>query len=174
MRLTRQSRRGFTLIEPLIALLVLSLGLLGAAGMLLESVRDHASAVRRLAAIHLARDLADRIRANPRARVAYAAEESDAPESATEESTQPSGALCVTTCSAVQRATLDLHEWHEAAARALPAPADGALARIQFVPATGPTLPDGYVITLRWRDPRLGDRADTLATRLWVLAPVAG
>ena len=59
---------GFTLVESLIALLLLSLGLLGAGVMLLESLRAHADALREVTATHLVRDMAERIRANARPR----------------------------------------------------------------------------------------------------------
>jgi len=63
--------RGFSMLEVLMALAVLSVGLLGAAAMLLDSLRVHGSALHRLGATQLARDMADRIRANPRARALY-------------------------------------------------------------------------------------------------------
>ena len=63
--------RGFSMLEVLLALAVLSVGLLGAAAMLLDSLRTHGGALRRLGATQLARDMADRIRANPRARALY-------------------------------------------------------------------------------------------------------
>ena len=63
--------RGFTLIETLVSLVVLSVGLLGAAALLLDNLRSHAGALRRVAALSLVRDMADRIRANPRGGVYY-------------------------------------------------------------------------------------------------------
>jgi type IV pilus assembly protein PilV len=57
--------RGFTLVETLVALAVLSVGLLGAAALLLDSLRSHAASLRRVTASGLVRDMADRIRANP-------------------------------------------------------------------------------------------------------------
>ena len=56
--------RGFTLIETLVAIVVLSVGLLGAAMLLLDSLRSHAGSLRRVAASSLVRDMADRIRAS--------------------------------------------------------------------------------------------------------------
>lgn len=55
---------GFTLVEVLIALIVLSIGLLGIAAMYVETLRANRSALVRTQAIALASDLADRIRAN--------------------------------------------------------------------------------------------------------------
>jgi type IV pilus assembly protein PilV len=61
----RRSVRGFTLIEALIALLVLTIGLLGAAGMLLTSVRNSHNSYLRSQASFIADSLVERMRANP-------------------------------------------------------------------------------------------------------------
>lgn len=58
-------KRGFTLMESLIALLLLSVGLLGAGALLLAGLQAHGDALRRMAAMRLAQDMADRIRTNP-------------------------------------------------------------------------------------------------------------
>lgn len=61
----RRFATGFTLIEALIALLVLTVGLLGAAGMLLTSVRNSHNAYLRSQASFIADSLVERMRANP-------------------------------------------------------------------------------------------------------------
>jgi type IV pilus modification protein PilV len=159
-----RSSRGFSLLEVLLALVVLSVGLLGAAVMLLESLRTHGGALRRIGATQLARDMADRIRANPRARALY---DSRGAAPVAVDCTASGG------CDATERAALDRAHF-AAAARALFAPHDFA-ASVEFAPAIGPAAPDRYVICLRWRD--AGDAADdTDAVTLQVLAqlPVAG
>ena len=55
---------GFTLIEVLIAMLVLAVGLLGLAALQASSLRNAQSAYNRSLATELAYDLADRMRAN--------------------------------------------------------------------------------------------------------------
>lgn len=55
---------GFTLIEVLVALLVLSVGLLGIAGLQLTSLRSNHSAYLRSQATILAYDILERMRAN--------------------------------------------------------------------------------------------------------------
>jgi type IV pilus assembly protein PilV len=59
--------RGLTLVEILIALLVLSIGLLGLAGLQTTSLKFNTSAYYRTQATTLAYDLADRMRANRQA-----------------------------------------------------------------------------------------------------------
>lgn len=60
---TRQSR-GFTLVEMLIALIVLSIGLLGVAALQISSLRSNGSAASRSQATLLAYEIVDRMRAN--------------------------------------------------------------------------------------------------------------
>lgn len=59
-----KAERGFTLVEALVALLVLSIGLLGVAGLQLTALRNNNSASYRSQATYLAYDIADRMRAN--------------------------------------------------------------------------------------------------------------
>ncbi len=68
----RVRNRGFTLIEVLVALVVMSVGMLGIAALYLEGLRASRTAVYRTTAVNLAADMADRIRANQRAQLAYA------------------------------------------------------------------------------------------------------
>jgi type IV pilus assembly protein PilV len=56
--------QGFTLLEVLVAVLVLSFGLLGIAGLLLASIQNNSVSTQRTAATFLAQDMADRIRSN--------------------------------------------------------------------------------------------------------------
>lgn len=56
--------KGFTLLEVLVALLVLSIGLLGLAGLQVTGLRDNHSAYLRSQAVLLAQDMADRMRQN--------------------------------------------------------------------------------------------------------------
>lgn len=63
---------GFTLIEVLIALIVMSIGMLGIAGLYVHSMQAGRTSLLHHNAVTLAGDVADRIRANPTAAVAYA------------------------------------------------------------------------------------------------------
>ncbi|MDP2030641.1 MAG: type IV pilus modification protein PilV [Thiobacillus sp.] len=55
---------GFTLLEVLVAMLVLTIGLLGLAGLMASSMRNNLSASHRTQATWMAADIIDRMRAN--------------------------------------------------------------------------------------------------------------
>jgi len=156
--------RGFSMLEVLLALAVMSLGLLGAAAMLLDSLRTHGGALRRIAATQLVCDMADRIRANPRAREFY---DSRSALPVVMDCAGPSG------CDAMRLAALDRAHF-ASAARALFAHQDFT-ASVEFAPAIGPASPDRYVISLRWRDARdATDDTDAVALQVLAQLPVAG
>lgn len=62
--LSAPGQRGFTLLEILVAIVVLSLGLLGLAGLQAASLRNNQSAYFRGIAAQQVYDMADRVRAN--------------------------------------------------------------------------------------------------------------
>jgi type IV pilus assembly protein PilV len=164
MTIERASARGFTLIEALIALAVLSVGLLGAAAMLLASLRGQADALRQVAATGVVRDLAERIRANPRGRAFYGTRDANV---------APDACDAPAACDGAQRAAADLAHFASAARTLFPGPDTAQV--IEYEPAIGPATPDRYVITLRWRDPRSASEADDEVVRqVLTLLPVAG
>ena len=61
----RKGQRGFSLIEVLVALVVLSIGMLGIAALYVDSLRSGRTAIHRTQAVILVSDMAERIRANP-------------------------------------------------------------------------------------------------------------
>lgn len=60
----RKIQNGFTLLEVLVTMVILSLGLLGFAGLQMASLKNSASAYQRTQATILAYDIIDRMRAN--------------------------------------------------------------------------------------------------------------
>jgi type IV pilus assembly protein PilV len=169
MRLARHrlrgfAARGFSIIEVMLGLVVLSVGLLGAAAMLLDSLRNNAGALQSLGATHLVRDMADRVRANPSGREHYDTRHAAAGSG---NCVEPAG------CNAAQLAAADRASFAAAAAALFLH--DGFTASVEYEPATGPAAPMRHVITLRWRGSREA-ADDTHSVTLQVLAqsPVAG
>lgn len=126
-----QAQRGTTLIEVLITLVVLSIGLLGMAGLQTLSIKTNNSAYYRSQATFLAYDITERMRANRDVAIAggYAV---DFPKSSTSNNTDK-GEL-------VER---DLAQWLNSLAATLP---DG----------TGKIERNGNLVTviIRWDDSR--------------------
>jgi type IV pilus assembly protein PilV len=127
---------GFTLLETLIAMLVLSIGLLGAIRLGLETVRIHREAIYQSRAVGLAGSMAERVRSNHYGRSSYAGSGSD--QSCRTE-TAP-GRLC----SPAEMAAHDLFEWHKAIADSLP---EGA----GLIASSTDEALSRYLITIEWR-----------------------
>ena len=98
------SASGFSLIEVLVSILVVSIGLLGVAGLFSNGIKSTDSAYVRSQAVLLAYDLADRIRANPAVLTSYALA-ADTTLSA------PSNNCSSQTCTSTQLAAADLYDW---------------------------------------------------------------
>lgn len=126
--------RGFTMVEALVALVVLAVGMLGMAGLYVTTLHSGSSAIYRLQAINLATDMADRIRANRTANLFY----NDAPAN-----NNCFGAAAVVDCTPEQMAQNDLLLWNTQIAQILPN-ATGT------VVAAGGSSPYTYTITITW------------------------
>ena len=72
LRSTRRRQRGLTLIESMVALLVISIGLLGIAALQLSAMQQNATALNHSQAVWINYNMADRIRANPNQFASYA------------------------------------------------------------------------------------------------------
>ena len=131
----KHATRGFSLIEVLVALIIMSVGMLGIASLYVQSMQAGRTSLLRHNAVTLAGDVADRIRANPTAGAAYAGAGADF--------------SCIaqgTNCSAPQMAAQDVLVWNNQATNTLP---DGAV-EIVFDNAANPPT---YQITVRWNEP---------------------
>ena len=138
--LKRKAHRqaGFSLVEVLITLVIMSVGMLGIAGLYVQSMQAGRTSMLRHHAVTLAGDVADRIRANPTAAVAYI---------------DPLGAdnNCVlggTDCTPAQMAAHDILLWKAQASETLP----GGDVTIVFTAANG-FVPPNYQITVSWTEP---------------------
>lgn len=94
--------RGFSMVELLVAVLVMGIGVLGITGLQVVSLQNNRAALMRSEATQLAYDMLDRIRANP-VGAAYALDTADDP---------PNGGNCHTgNCSSAQMVAFDQAVW---------------------------------------------------------------
>lgn len=140
-----RSQAGFSMIEALVALLVLSFGLLALAGFQIRVLSDSVGASNQNVAMQLAGDMADRIRANPVAGAAtaspYVADWSPADDDEPSPSCMGAGA----SCNAAELAAHDLWSWKRAIAAALP----GGVADVKGKATAGGML----FIHVAWDEP---------------------
>jgi len=128
-------QKGMTLVETLVALVVLSIGLLGVAGLQMASLRSNHSAHLRSQGTALAYDIIDRMRANRNAALG--------------------GAYDVALGANVAGATMaaiDVTAWKAAVAAAL-TNGDGSIARNGNI----------FTVTIQWDDTRGENDADAIA-----------
>lgn len=139
--LRRPVQAGFTMVEVLVALVVLTIGMLGIAALLLKSLQSGRTATYRTQAVNLAADLADRIRVNRTADVAYGTLFAE---------TEVAVPACDTTggCTDLDLAATDLSRWKATIAQLLP---NGEGQVVVTVPAV-PGNPTNYVVTVRWAE----------------------
>jgi type IV pilus assembly protein PilV len=131
----QRRQRGFSLIEVLIALVIMSVGMLGIAGLFVQGMQAGRTSVLRHHAVTLAGDIADRIRANPRAGVAYEGAAADGG--------------CVGLGNDCDEATMAAHDvflWEQQALDSLPT---GAVA-VDFDNSANPPL---YTVDVSWTEP---------------------
>jgi type IV pilus assembly protein PilV len=100
---------GFTLIEVLVALLVLSIGLLGLAALQTFGMKFNQQSYQRTQAVFQTYDIIDRIRANPAGKI------SGSYDSVAAGSIPAVSTNCAsTTCDTSQLATYDINRWNTA------------------------------------------------------------
>jgi type IV pilus assembly protein PilV len=142
--------RGFSMVEVLVALVILSVGLLGVGRLTLTSLRESATALSRTRAVYLIGDIMERIRANPDAKDAYeCATYAGGP---TEHGCAPSGAPA-RPCTARELAEDDLARWQALAHQALPLVGSGICnANVAYLAATSDAEPARYRVELTWAE----------------------
>jgi type IV pilus assembly protein PilV len=131
--MSARRQQGFSLVEAMVALVVLSVGMLGIAGLYVTTLRSGGGAIYRMQAVNLASDLADRIRVNRGANVLYAG-------AAANNNCYGAGAV---DCTPAQMAANDLLVWQAQVAQILP---NGNSA----VAVNGAATPYTYTITVTW------------------------
>jgi type IV pilus assembly protein PilV len=137
-----KKQRGISMVESLVALVVIGVGMLGIAGLYLSSLQSSRSAKLRSYAVELSGSIADKIRANRDAGAAY---------DTSKYGGDPKTKDCDTkTCVAADIAQDDLARWIKDVKDQLPGASKvkGAVAVVD----RGPPNLDSYLITVTWRE----------------------
>ena len=148
-----KQQRGFSLVEVLIALIIMSVGMLGIATLFVQSMQAGRTSMFRHHAVTMAGDVADRIRANPRAGIAYAGQGAD------------NG--CVASgndCNEAAMAANDIFQWDAQVAESLP---NGDVT----VSFDDTVTPPEYTIRIDWDEPGEDPNAPLNYT---IMIPVLG
>lgn len=146
-RMTGAKRlQGFTLLEVLVAMVVLSVGLLGLSGLQTTGLRNNHSAFLRSQATLVTHDVIDRMRANRDSALAGNYD--------IDYGSDPVSVSCTGNCTALQIAQMDVMAWRDYVAR-LPGgeselDVDGGIAEVK----------------VRWADTRDSANKQQLVTRV--------
>ena len=132
------SVRGFALIEVLIASLFIVSGVLGISVLFVRALAQARSALYRTTAVYLVDDLAESIRANFGAGVAYA------------DPVDAGAAACANSCSPQAIAASDLAAW---SARVLSDLSAAEIPAIEADPSATLQAPDRFRIQVLWHEP---------------------
>jgi type IV pilus assembly protein PilV len=141
--------RGFSLIETLVALVVMSVGLLGVAALHVDSMQRGQVGLFMTRAVLLAGDMADRIRANPLGGLEYQIqwEEMPAPGQLCADSIDGPPPGWPAGCTPDQMAHFDVEQWKQQIAPTNPLGLPDGDGRIIVNTATTPPT---YLIQVQW------------------------
>ena len=144
------SQRGFGLVEALVALVVVSVGMIGIAVLYGQGLSSSRTALYRTQAVILASDMADRIRLNRRAGNAY-----QTGGAGTNRNCAPPANA---TCTPAQMADNDLWAWNTQIDLLLPG-ADGV---VTYAAASPPS----YTVSITWQEVGIGATTYQLVIRV--------
>lgn len=140
---------GISMIENLVALLVISIGLLGLAGLQASTLRNATDATYRAKAVQQAKDMVNRITVNTAGTAAgsYSAISSAPPS--------PTTFCDAIACTGPQLALFDAWEWNTANASTLPGGGGTVVGIPIAIPSPNPGFaPILFTVTVRWNADR--------------------
>jgi type IV pilus assembly protein PilV len=141
-------QQGFGLVESLVALVVVSVGMIGIAVLYGQGLSASRTAFYRTEAVNLVSDMADRIRLNRRAGASYA-------DAGDDNDCDPSGNV---DCTIAEMAAQDIFEWQ--------AQVEGRLPGGEGVVEYDGTTPATYTISVTWQEVGVGALTHQIAVRI--------
>ena len=150
-------QHGISLIESLVAIVVMALGILGILGVQMRTLTDTSTTVRRAQAIRLIEDLSERMRVSPNALLSIKDYESGYDEKG---SALTASDCANTACTPAQQAKYDLKQWKTTVEQTLP----GGQASIFLAPGeTAEANRRQLGVIIAWREnERAGTKTDDI------------
>ena len=145
--LVRRGTKGFTLLEVLVALLVMSIGLLGIGKLMMLSARANDSAYMRSQATALGYTILDAMRANRQAAISAGY---DTAMGVFPAASPGCGTTVATACNSGQQAQNDLWQWGTALAAQLPT-GQGSVTTVTAVDGSGANNITATIV-VQWAD----------------------
>lgn len=139
-------QRGFSLIEALVAFLILSIGMLGIASLQVLSLKAGHTAGIRTVAVFKVEEILERIRNNPVLVASYVV---DAAGTGTESGCNDYGGT-LNSCTSAEMVLDDIYYWKQGLMESLPTSATGTIDVVVPVPGTQP-LAD-VTVTINWKE----------------------
>jgi type IV pilus assembly protein PilV len=140
---------GFTLIEVLVAVVVVSLGMLGIAGTLLTATRSSTSNYLKQQAVQYAYDIVDRMRANDALATQTAAGANPYVVALVlPAAVGPTPNCEAAICSATQMGAFDVWEWQTLLRKNLPS----GMGKVAVAAGTGGLATTIVTVTVQWSD----------------------
>ena len=147
----RRRQSGITLLEILIAVVVLSIGLLGVAGLQLTGLKNGQQSYQRSQATALAYEIADRMRANRLQAVANVYQLNPG-TGATATPAAPAPDCSAAACTGAQLAAWDVYDWYRRLQATLPTGAARIECSLPAACASGVL----QTVTIIWDEDRTG------------------
>ncbi len=154
MKCAMKKQAGFSLIEALVAFLLLSVGMLGIASLQAISLRSGYTATLRTVAVIKAEEILERMRANHTALLSYRSAAGTGTTAPSVDCSDASGTRI--SCLPVQMAPYDVYQWKQDVLSAFPANTTASIVIPDPAdPLAQPQLPWSVTVTINWeeRDP---------------------
>ena len=153
----KHKQKGFSLIEALVAFLILSVGMLGIASLQTMSLKSGHTAALRTVAVMKVDEILESMRSNPTEVLNYAAGPADM---GTDNGCSETS-VAAANCTPAQMAQDELFRWKNSLIEALPNNA-GTTATVVITPAVAPDILNLVVVSVNWneRDLETGNAAN--------------
>ena len=144
---TLHRQQGFSLIEALVAFLILSVGMLGIASLQTMSLKSGHTAAMRTVAVMKVEEILESMRSNPSTLISYAAGPGDM---GVDNGCSQTG-VAPAICTPAQMAEDELFRWKRSLIEALPDNA-GTTATVVITPAVPPQDVSVVVVSVNWSE----------------------